>query len=106
MNDRTDYYGSDQVDSISYLEFGSVDFKEKSKTIWGYWQDQEAYDLYMFSRYARDMFAFRRFLAGKDHSLSELKKYVEGSAHVKFLDYIFKYAALITCINVRGGYSM
>lgn len=103
MNDQQNYYGSDKVESVSYLEFGSVDIAKKSKTIWGYWQDQEAYDLYMFSRYARDMYAFRRFLSGKDRTLAELKVYVENSAHVKLLDYIFKYAGLLTCIDVLSG---
>ncbi len=103
MNESQIYYGSEKVDAVSYLEFGSVDVAKKSKTIWGYWQDQEAYDLYMFSRYARDMYAFRRFLSARNHTLDELKRYIENSAHVKLLDYIFKYAGLLTCIDVLGG---
>ena len=54
------YYGTQDVHSVSYLEFGSLDLREKSKKIWAYWQDAEAYDLYMFARYARDILMFRK----------------------------------------------
>lgn len=96
------YYGSEDNQAISYLEFGSVNPMEKTKKIWGYWQDQEAYDLYMFARYARDIFSFRHFLSGEDHSVGAFKKVVENSAHVKILDYIFKYSGIISQIQ-NGG---
>ncbi len=102
MSRENDYYGSDENQAISYLEFGSVNTKEKSKRIWGYWQDQEAYDLYMFARYARDIFSFRHFLDEEDNSINSLQTVIEGSAHVKLLDYIFKYAGIISRIHEGG----
>ena len=65
-NSRKDFYGDNGNTSLSYLEFGSIDLKGRKKSIWGYWHDQEAYDLYMFSRYAKDMFAFRKFVEDGD----------------------------------------
>ena len=99
------YYGSQEIDSISYLEFGAIDKKNGERKIWGYWQDQDAYDLYMFSRYARDLFAFRKFLQETTVDVERLNEYIEKSAHVKLLDYIFKYTGLITALKYghRGG---
>lgn len=92
-----EYYGSEEQSSISYLEFGCVDFKDKSKKIWGYWQDQEAYDLYMFARYSKDMFAFRELIEeNKTADISSLYDCIKHSAHDKILDYIFKYAGLLS----------
>ena len=58
MNNRQ-YYGCENPEAISYLEFGSINVVKGEKKIWNYWQDQNAYDLYMFARYAKDLFAFR-----------------------------------------------
>ena len=63
--DLKEYYGSEEIELLSYLEFGSIDIKNAKKTVWGYWQHQEAYDLYMFARYARDLFLFRDFYTEK-----------------------------------------
>lgn len=102
---KIDYYGSSEINSVSYLEFGSIDKRNDEKKIWGYWQDQNAYDLYMFSRYARDLFAFRKFLQEKTVNIEKFNEYVEMSAHVKILDYIFKYVGLIVALksDIRGG---
>ena len=59
--DNRKYYGCENPESVSYLEFGSINLVKGQKTIWNYWQNQEAYDLYMFARYSRDLFAFRKF---------------------------------------------
>ena len=103
MNNNETYYGKEKSSSISFLEFGSIDINAKSKKVWGYWQDQEAYDLYMFSRYARDLFAFRHFIDGTKHTIEAFYDVVKHSAHDKLLDYIFKYAGLISSANVHGG---
>lgn len=103
MNANNAYYGNESNTSISYLEFGSVDIEKKKKTIWGYWQDQEAYDLYMFARYSRDLFSFRHYLDNKEeHNLDGLMKRIKCSAHDKLLDYIFKYAGFV--IDNMGGW--
>lgn len=100
MRNREEYYGSEKISSLSYLEFGSIDLEKGKKTIWAYWQDQRAYDMYMFSRYARDLFAFRKFLGEKEKTTKIFNEYVKETAHVKLMDYLFKYAGLI---SVRGG---
>lgn len=96
---KEDYYGSPNASSLSYLEFGSIDMARAEKKIWGYWQDQAAYDLYMFSRYARDLFLFRSFLEEKRQDVETLDEVIRQSAHVKLLDYIFKYAGVITALK-------
>lgn len=98
-NNKTSYYGSEKRELLSYLEFGSIDLENAKKTIWGYWQDQEAYDLYMFARYARDLFLFRDFFDEKEKSIVLLNEYIKKSAHDKIIDYIFKYAGVMTLID-------
>lgn len=89
------YYGCENPESVSYLEFGSINLVEGKKDIWGYWQDQPAYDLYMFARYSRDLLAFRKFFGEQDKSIETLNSYVLRSAHNKLMDYIFKYAGML-----------
>ena len=106
MTQKKEYYGTDDNSAVSYLEYGSIDLENKSKKIWGYWQDQEAYDLYMFARYARDLFSFREFIKGPDYSLESFLRTIEASAHDKLLDYVFKYAGIRTackCNCIDGG---
>ena len=102
---RASYYGDDEVRQLSYLEFGSIDYVNSKKEIWGYCQDQKAYDYYMFSRYADDLFLFRKFFEESDKSVDKLSDYVINSAHNKLLDYIFKYAGFLTIFEkkLRGS---
>lgn len=88
--DNQKYYGCENPESVSYLEFGSINLVKGEKKIWGYWQDQIAYDLYMFARYSRDLFAFRKFFGEKEKTVEKLNEYVLRSAHDKLMDYIFK----------------
>lgn len=96
---KAGYYGSDKQGTLSYLEFGSLDLENATKKIWGYWQDQEAYDLYMFARYARDLFLFRDYFEEEEKNFCNLNEYVKNSAHDKMVDYIFKYAGIMTLIH-------
>lgn len=98
--DNSKYYGCENPESVSYLEFGSINLVKGEKSIWNYWQDQTAYDLYMFARYSRDLFAFRKFFDEKEKTVEKLNEYVLKAAHNKLMDYIFKYAGMI---SVRGG---
>lgn len=100
--DNKKYYGCENPESVSYLEFGSINLLKGEKKIWGYWQDQIAYDLYMFGRYSKDLFAFRKFFDEKEKTVEKLYEYVLGSAHNKLMDYIFKYAGLLA-ISEEGG---
>lgn len=93
--DNRKYYGCENPESVSYLEFGSINLVEGQKTIWNYWQNQEAYDLYMFARYSRDLFAFRKFFDEKEKTVEKLNEYVARAAHNKLMDYIFKYAGML-----------
>lgn len=94
MNDSS-YYGCENPEAVSYLEFGSINLVKGEKKIWNYWQDQTAYDLYMFARYARDLFAFRKFFDEEEKTVETLNKYVLNSAHNKLMDYLFKYAGML-----------
>lgn len=89
------YYGCENPDTVSYLEFGSINLIKGEKKIWNYWQDQTAYDLYMFARYSRDLFAFRKFFGEKEKTVETLNQYVLNSAHNKLMDYLFKYAGML-----------
>lgn len=89
------YYGCENPESVSYLEFGSINLVKAEKKIWNYWQDQDAYDLYMFARYSKDLFAFRKFFDEPHKSIAKLNEYIIKSAHNKLMDYVFKYAGLI-----------
>lgn len=92
--DYSKYYGCENPEAVSYLEFGS-NLKKGEKKIWNYWQDQAAYDLYMFARYSRDLFAFRKFLKESDKTVEKLNGYIMNAAHNKIIDYIFKYAGIV-----------
>lgn len=99
--DNSKYYGCENPESVSYLEFGSINLIKGEKKIWGYWQDQLAYDLYMFARYSRDLFAFRKFFNEEEKTVEKLNEYVIRSAHDKLMDYIFKYAGMLA-IQEKG----
>lgn len=104
MNSVVSYYGSNTSNLVSYLEFGSIDLEKSKKEIWGYCQHQQAYDYYMFSRYAKDLFLFRDFNLSKKHTLRGLKDCIAKTAHDKIMDYIFKFAGVLTGIEKSGGY--
>ena len=95
------YYGCENPESVSYLEFGSINLVKGEKKIWNYWQNQNAYDLYMFARYSRDLFAFRKFFDEKNKTVEKLNEYVLKSAHNKLMDYLFKYAGMLA-IEEKG----
>lgn len=101
--DNQKYYGCENPESVSYLEFGSINLVKKDKKIWGYWQDQIAYDMYMFARYSKDLFAFRKFFQEKDKTVEKLNEYVLRSAHDKLMDYIFKYAGMLAIFHEGGA---
>lgn len=42
--DNKKYYGCENPEAVSYLEFGAINIVKGQKTIWNYWQDQMAYD--------------------------------------------------------------
>ncbi len=100
------YYGSSEIQTLSYLEFGSIDLANSKKEIWGYCQHQQAYDYYMFARYANDLFLFREYIneTNENRTIQVLNQYILKSAHTKLMDYIFKYAGILTVLDeTKGG---
>jgi len=61
-NEKQQYYGTDEKESLTYLEFGGIDFTGGTKSIWDFRIDQEAYDFLMLSRYAKEIIAFNKSL--------------------------------------------
>ena len=58
--EKQQYYGSQEKESLTYLEFGGIDLVEGTKSIWDFRIDQEAYDFLMLSRYAKEIIAFNK----------------------------------------------
>ncbi|OFX67893.1 MAG: hypothetical protein A2X12_07355 [Bacteroidetes bacterium GWE2_29_8] len=83
MKDKK-YYGSQQEESLSYLEFGSIDYNESNKKIWGFHLHQTAYDWYMLARYTNDMVSYIKGLdLLKDENISELELVLKEGLHHK-----------------------
>ncbi|MFI3202502.1 MAG: hypothetical protein R3Y54_13455 [Eubacteriales bacterium] len=93
---KSNYYGNENNNRISYLEFGSIDTQKQKKDVWGFWLDQDAYDLYMFSRYARDLFAVRNYIQSEEKSVVAIEDCFRNTAHDKISDYIAKYVGMMT----------
>ena len=72
MIDRVDlgeHYGADERTSVSFLEFGSIDFSRRSKTTWGFLIDDRAYDFCMVARYVKDLMSFEWAQAFQNNGL-------------------------------------
>lgn len=52
------FYGTTNISSLSYLEFGAIDLIKGSKTVWDFRLNQKAYDWLMLARYGNDMAAY------------------------------------------------
>ncbi|MDR1365940.1 MAG: hypothetical protein LBJ03_02500 [Holosporales bacterium] len=56
-----DFYGTDKdIDSLTYLEFGSIDPINVKKTVYDFKLHQTAYDWFMLARYANDILTIRK----------------------------------------------
>ena len=94
--EKQQYYGSQEKESLTYLEFGGIDLVEGSKSIWDFRIDQEAYDFLMLSRYAKEIIAFNKSLQsiqnGNYQNFIELYK---NDVHTQdFLNSILTFKAL------------
>jgi hypothetical protein len=85
------YYGDDSNQVISFLEFGSINVRNQKKNIWGFLFHQDAYDSYMFSRYAKDMFYYREFANG-ENPITSFWETSQKTAHRDLQANILKYA--------------
>ncbi|OGT07448.1 MAG: hypothetical protein A2103_04225 [Gammaproteobacteria bacterium GWF2_41_13] len=54
--DAKTFYGTEQRNTITYLEFGEIDIVEGEKKIWNFQLHQKAYDWLMLGRYSNDLF--------------------------------------------------
>jgi len=53
--DTNTFYGTEQKDIITYLEFGEIDIKNCKKKVWNFQLHQKAYDWLMLGRYSNDL---------------------------------------------------
>ncbi len=56
---KEEYYGTSDNEGLTYLEFGGIDLKSSKKEIWDFKTDQDAYDLFMIARYAKEIVAYQ-----------------------------------------------
>lgn len=64
------FYGTTNLSTLSYLEFGAIDLLNGSKTVWDFRVNQKAYDWLMLARYANDMATYLDMIdAAKDGSI-------------------------------------
>jgi len=56
---KENYYGTSEVEGLTYLEFGGVDLVNSKKEIWDFKTDQDAYDLFMIARYAKEIIGYQ-----------------------------------------------
>lgn len=52
------FYGTDKTDTFAYLEFGAIQINAGEKTVWDFRVHDEAYNWFMFSRYANDLLTY------------------------------------------------
>jgi hypothetical protein len=91
------FYGDDSHKSVSFLEYGSMDLETKSKSTWGFLLHQDAYDSYMFSRYAKDMFYFRDFINDEvTPTPAAFVELVKKTAHKDLQALLLKYAGYMS----------
>lgn len=96
QNNKSKYYGSKKNEGLTYLEFGGINLKSSKKEIWDFKTDQEAYDLFMLSRYAKEIIGYKdgkKALKEKDFDL--FLKIYKSEVHTKdFLNTVFILVAL------------
>ncbi len=52
------FYGTEDISSISFLEFGAIDMRASKKLVWDLKLHQKAYDWYMHARYSNDIVCY------------------------------------------------
>jgi hypothetical protein len=87
-----DFYGDDSNQAVSFLEFGSIHLGNQSKSTWAFLLHQDAYDFYMFPRYARDLFRFRDFINDTNPTPILLMDITKKTGPKDMLALLLKYA--------------
>lgn len=95
-NEKQKYYGSQDKESLTYLEFGGIDLLEGKKSIWDFRIDQEAYDFLMLSRYAKEIIAFNKSIQPiQDDNYQGFVELYKNDVHTQdFLNSILTFKAL------------
>ena len=90
------YYGTSKIEGLTYLEFGGLDLRNSNKEIWDFKTDQDAYDLFMLARYAKEIIGYqdgKKALEKKD--FDKFLELYEEEIHTKdFLNSILTWTAL------------
>ena len=103
MVDRSDFYGQEANDLLTFLEFGSIDIKSQYKRTWGFALHQDAYDIYMLARYMRDLILFRDVIGSAYPTRELLVEKVASTAHKDLSKLVLKYAAVLTARELDFG---
>ena len=61
MHDKK-FYGTDEITSLSYMEFGAIDLNSSKKLVWDLKLHQKAYDWYMHARYSNDILCYQTMI--------------------------------------------
>ena len=87
---------TDALDSLTFLEFGSINLNNSSKSIWDFRLHQEAYDFFMLARYMKDLMIFRKLAReGTTQTLADgLRDYKAGVYTQDIYNSFTKLAAL------------
>ena len=90
------YYGTKIEKTQTYLEFGSINKKNYKKNIWDRRVDQDAYDLFMVSRYAKEIVAYQECLTYlKLKRYKKVESIYSNDIHTQdFLNSIITWSAL------------
>ncbi len=88
---------SDTPNALTFLEFGAINLKTNSKSIWDFRLHQEAYDFFMLARYMKDLMIFRKLAAGNDALEAGLATYQAGVFTKDLYNSFTKLAALHVC---------
>ena len=99
---KSQYYGKEDSDLLTYLEFGSIDISSQHKRIWKYLLHQDAYDFYMLPRYMRDIFKYRDLIKSTNPKINDFNDMVNKTAHKDIESMVLKYSAILTAFKHKS----
>ena len=90
------YYNTEKHKSLTYLEFGSINIEKGEKCVWDFRVNQDAYDLFMFARYSKELISYKRAVQLiKENKFEEFGECYLNDIHTKdFLNTIFTWTAI------------
>lgn len=80
---NNNFYGTEEISSLSYMEFGAIDLSSSKKLVWDLKLHQKAYDWYMHARYSNDILCYKTMIEQRDQMSIEdmLKLYLDEIHH-------------------------